>query len=76
MCINLHDERHDVISLGMIRVHGSMCADQALRLVDGRLKQYGLCRQRHIVGLITDGASVMAKLGRLTGVEYQLCHAH
>ena len=76
MCVNLHDERHEAVSLGMIRVCGSMPAVTALDLVDERLMQYGLSRERHIVGLVTDGASVMAKLGRLTGVEHQQCHSH
>jgi hypothetical protein len=75
MCLNLHDGKK-AISLGMIRVKGSMPAETGLELVDLRLQKYGLTRKRHIVGATTDGASVMKKLGRLMEIEHQQCHAH
>ena len=76
MCVNLHDEAHNVTSLGMVRVTGSMPAEKALELLDARLEEFGLDRERHIVGATTDGASVMIKLGRLMNTEHQQCHSH
>ena len=76
MCLNLHDAEQTVVSLGMIRVEGSMPADKALHLVDARLTEFGLDRTKHIVGAVTDGASVMTKLGKIMGIEHQKCHAH
>ena len=76
MCVNPHDEAHNVTSLGMVRVTGSMPAEKALELLDARLEEFGLDRERHIVGATTDGASVMIKLGRLMNTEHQQCHSH
>ena len=76
MCVNIHDEAHHVTSLGMIRVTGSMPAEKARDLLDARLQEYGLNRERHIVGITTDGASVMVKLGRLLNIEHQQCQSH
>ena len=76
LCLNLHGEKHDVISLGMIGIAGSLPAEEALKLIDARLALYGLNRKRHILGATTDGASMMKKLVRLMEIEHQLCHAH
>ena len=76
LCLNLHDENHETISLGMIAIAGSLPAEKALKLIDIRLSSFGLNRKRHIVGAVTDGASMMKKLVRLMEIEHQLCHAH
>ena len=76
MCINLHDERHVATSLGMVRVAGSMPAEKAVQLIDERLLEFNLKRRKHIVGVISDGAAVMKKTGRLLEIEHQLCHSH
>ena len=49
MCLNIHDGEK-AISLGMIRVKGSMPAETGLELVTERLNKFGLSLKRHIVG--------------------------
>lgn len=60
----------------MIRVQGSLPAEKAVDLVDARLLTFGLNRKKDIIGVVTDGAAVMQKFGRLLGIEHQQCHAH
>ena len=76
MCINLHDEKHVATSLGMVRVTGSLPAEKAVKLIDERLLEFNLIRQKHIVGVVSDGAAMMKKTGRLLEIEHQLCHSH
>ena len=40
------------------------------------MENFGLTRQDHIVGIVTDGASVIIKTGRLSGIIHQICHSH
>ena len=62
-------------SLGMVRIKGSMTVECCLYPIK-RLKDFGLMLQDHIVGMVTDGASVMIKTGRLSGIIHQICHSH
>ena len=75
MSINLHNGTTP-ISLGMVRVRGSLPAETAVELFDERLAMFDLDRMRHIVGITTDGAAVMQKMGRLSKVKQQLCLSH
>lgn len=76
MGLNLHLNDATVQSLGMVRIKGSMTAENGLDLVKKRLEDFGLTLQDHIVGMVTDGASVMVKTGRLSGIIHQICHSH
>ena len=62
MCLDLHGEKHDVALLGTIAFAGSMPAEESLKLIDGRLQYIVLDRKCHVVGAVTDGASMMKKL--------------
>jgi len=53
-----------------------MTAESDLDLVKKRLEDCGLTLQDHIVGMVTDRASVMVKTGRLSGIIHQICHSH
>ncbi len=75
MGLNLH-HIGSANGLGMVRVNGSMPADKGLELIIEKLGQFGLDLKKHIVALTTDGASVMKKLGRQSGILHQLCHSH
>ena len=76
MCLNLYGEKHDVASLGMISVTGSMPAEEALKLIDGRLQYFGLDRKHHVVGAVMVGTSTMKKkLLKNMEIEHQLYHA-
>ena len=75
MSVNINDDSK-IWSLGMVRVKGSMNADKAGKLVEGRLEKFGLNMPRHIVGAETDGASVMIKFGKQSRVLHSVCWAH
>lgn len=76
MCVNLHLNESKVISLGMKRINGSMKAEDAVMIIQEKLSQFGLNLNEHIVGIVTDGAAVMEKTGRLSQVLHQTCHSH
>ncbi len=76
LALNLHASSGKVFGLGTVRVNGSLPAERALQTVTDKLQEFGLSLSRDIVGMTTDGAAVMKKIGRLAEVEHQLCHAH
>ena len=76
MNINLHARNCQFWSLGLIRITGSMSADKCIELLEQKLAQHGLDLRKDIVGIMTDGASVMKKVGRILPVNQQLCFAH
>ena len=57
-------------------MHGSMPADKCVSLTDSKLNEFGLSLAADIVCIVTDGASIMVKVGTLTQTEQQLCYAH
>ena len=63
-------------SLGLIRVNGSMPDAKCVSLIDLKLSEFGLSLAADIVCIVTDGASVMVKVGSLIETEQQLCYAH
>ena len=60
----------------MLRIKGSMTAERCLCLAKKRLESFGLTMKDRIVGMVTDGASVMIKTGKLSGIIHQICHSH
>lgn len=73
--LNLHHkEKH--FNLGLIRIHGSCTAEHTISLIKNRLKSFGLDTDTDIIGMSTDGASVMVKVGKLMNCYQQLCFAH
>lgn len=69
-----HKDTH--FNLGLIRMHGSGTAEHCIRLVETRLANFDLDLETDIIGITTDGASVMVKLGKLVSCYQQLCFAH
>ena len=76
MVVNVHEFGGHFWCLGLIRVSGSMPAEKCVDLLKERLLQFGLSLDKDIVGMCTDGASLMKKVGKLTNAEHQLCWAH
>ena len=76
MNINLHARNCQFWSFGLIRITGSIPADNCIELLEQSLAQHGLDLRKDIVGIMTDGASVMKKVGRILPVNQQLCFAH
>lgn len=64
------------INLGLVRVVGSCDATKFVQILRDRLSEYGIDLETTVVGITTDGASVMQKFGKLLPVESQLCFAH
>ncbi|CAH0560586.1 unnamed protein product [Brassicogethes aeneus] len=69
-----HQEKH--FNLGLIRIHGSGTAEHTISLIKNRLESFGLNSDTDIIGMTTDGASVMVKVGKLMSCYQQLCFAH
>ena len=76
MCMNIHRKNGNVNSIGMIRVKDTMPATKAVEIVIKKLGEFGLQLKNHIIAVITDGSSVMKKMGRLMGIYHQICHSH
>ena len=76
MCVNVHAKDGKFWSLGLVRVYGSMPAEKCVQLLETRLAEFGLSLSNDIVCIVTDGASVMTKVGKLIAAQQQLCYAH
>lgn len=73
--INLHSkEKH--YNLGLVPINGSCTAETCVELLKNRLKSFELDLENDIVGITTDGARVMQKVGKLLSCYQQLCYAH
>lgn len=73
MNINVHSSNWN---LGLCRVWGSMPAERCVEILKAKLENFGLNLSVDIVAIITDGASVMKKVGRLIPANHHLCMAH
>lgn len=76
MNINAHGDNSQFWSLGLVRISGSMPAQKCIELVENKLNKHGLSLRNDIVCVTTDGASVMAKVGKSIPCHQQLCYAH
>ena len=76
MCLNLHCSDKTHYGLGMIRVNGSCPAEKALEIIQNKLTSFDIVMSRDVFAVVTDGATVMKKLGRIMEVTHQLCHSH
>lgn len=61
--------------LGLKRCLGSMPSEKCNELIMDELKVYGL-EEKDIIGITTDGAKVMVKMGRESRFVHQQCIAH
>ncbi len=72
--VNLHGE--NISLLGLIRISGSMPAEKGRDLLVKKLQEFDLDLETDILGITTDGARVMKKMGRIMPVEHQVCTLH
>ena len=49
------------MSLGMIRIKGTLPAKKAVELTQKKFDELGLAVQKHIFGVVSDSASIMKK---------------
>ena len=76
MNINTHCQ-NDVINLGLIRMRDSCGAEKNFQLLEKQLAHFGITNmQLFIVSIVSDGASLMKKLGKISQLDHQLCYAH
>lgn len=75
MNVNVH-ELKSYWNLGLIRILGSMPAEKCVSLLNERLNNFKIKLEDDIIGITTDGASVMKKLGKIIESDQQLCFAH
>lgn len=76
LMINLHDSEGSY-NLGLKAIPSGHCTSDVIHgLVISGLADVGLNLKKHIVASTSDGASVMAKYGRLAGVITQFCINH
>lgn len=74
--IVIHGSDSKFWNLGLYRIHGSMTAEKCVELLSNSLSEFNLSLKDDIVSLVTDGASVMVKVGRISASYHQLCFAH
>ena len=75
LTINVHSENGVCYNFGMVRVWNSQTAETVLKLVELCLADFKM-NFDHITAMVTDGASIMVKLGRLTPCEHVVCLSH
>ncbi|GBP97937.1 hypothetical protein EVAR_71113_1 [Eumeta japonica] len=63
-------------NIGLARIFGSMSSESCVQVLKEKLSEFDLSLDKDIVGITTDGASVMKKVGRLIEPLLQLCYAH
>ena len=68
--------KRQVQSLGMLRINSSIPAEKTFEMILKKLKNFSLYHDQDILGLVTNGVSVMKKLGKLLNIVHQLCHSH
>ena len=73
--INVHHSGGHV-SLGMIGLKGKMNAENFNQCIQTKLEEFKLSYKNDIICSVTDGASVMVKMGRISPCEHQQCFAH
>ena len=74
--INVHQDKDKSWNMGMAAINGRMTADKIVEEVVNKLSEFSLSLSRHIVAVVTDGASAMVKFGQCVDCEHQLCYAH
>lgn len=71
--VNLHTE-NKFWNLGLVKIRGSCTAEACHDMFKEKLSQFDLVT--NVFGIVTDGAAVMKKFGRLSKRQNQLCLAH
>ena len=75
MNVNVHSYDNVFWNLGLVRIKGSMSAEKCITYLQNTLEEFSIAIE-NIISIITDGAAVMKKVGRLLDVNHQLCLAH
>ena len=58
-------------------MHNSCGAEKIFQLLEKQLAHFGITNMHtSIVSIVSDGASVMKKLGKISQLDHQLCYEH
>ena len=63
-------------SLGLVPISGRLCALRLQEKIRGKVADFGLDFDKHLVGLDSDGCSLMIRLGLDCGIAHQVCVVH
>lgn len=75
MNVNVHSVE-SCWNLGLIRIVGSMSAQSCFQLLTSKLDEFNISIQNDVIGVTTDGPSIMVRFGTFFEAEHQLCLAH
>ena len=75
MNVNVHGSKN-IWNLGLSRINGRFAAENCVKLLEDKLESFQLNIRNDISCIVTDGASMMQKVGRLLPCEQILCFAH
>ena len=67
--INVHEKVASFWNLGMVRVFGTIPAENCVKLLQQKLQQFELSLKDDIVAICTDGAAVITNVGRVIDAE-------
>lgn len=71
--VNVHAQKQ-VWNLGLIRVNENLPADECIEVIRKKLEVFGLCLDKDIVCITTDGENIIGKVSIKT-MDQQLCLA-
>ena len=72
----MHGQNSNFWSLGLARINGTLQAEKCIQLLEEKLEKHELNLHTDIVAIITGGATIMKKVGRIINIGQQLCFAH
>jgi hypothetical protein len=75
MNVNVHGPQH-IWNLGLLRINGRFASEDCVILLEKMLQSFHLNIQKDISCIVTDGASMMQRVGTLLPCEQILCFAH
>ncbi len=76
LTLNVHFSDHGFLTLGMVRVSGTVRSSAIYLVLKQKLHDFGISIDMDIVACATDGAAVMMKFGRELIADHIQCQAH
>lgn len=72
--VNIHCSTGN-FCLGLVHIDDKATSENLLKLLKSKLSEFNI-DSNEIISITCDGASVMVKLGKISGITLQLCFAH
>ena len=74
--VHMYYSSKESVNLGLIPIYGSCTSERTLELIDVKLNSFSLSLKQDVLAVMSDGASVMQKFGRLSPAYQQFCYNH